>query len=200
MRSGGSRKILFGRECYSLRSVKLAPALLVAGLLAAPATAAEPAVRDLSIALNGIEVLASFRLADALGPELQKRIESGLPTGIVYEIELMRDRKRWWDETLSSTRLEVVAMYNAITREYLVNTKLQGRLIDSRTVREKAELEQAMTHFIAVPAFVLREPSKRERYLLRVRAELGTGDFLGFVPVMRATPWVESNKVRVREP
>lgn len=180
--------------------MKLVPALLVSGLLAAPAVAAEPAVRDLSIALNGVQVLASLRLADAFGPEIQARLESGLPTGIVYEIELMRDRKRWWDESLSSTRLEVVALYNAITREYLVNTKLRGRLIDSRTVRDKSALEQAMTRFIAVPVFVLRDPSKTERYLIRVRAELGTGDFLGFVPIMRATPWVESNKVRVREP
>jgi len=180
--------------------MKSFPALLLAGLLAAPAAADEPAVRELSIALDGVQVLASFRLAGGLTPELRERIESGLPTGFLFELELMRDRKRWWDEGLDSTLIEVVAMFNAVTREYLVNTKLAGKLIDSRTLRDPDELELAMTRFQAVAVFVLRSPSQRERYLVRARAELGTGNLLGFVPVMRATEWVESNKVRFREP
>jgi hypothetical protein len=180
--------------------MKALPALLVAGLLAVPALAAEPAVQDLSIALDGVQVLTSFRLADAMTPELRERIESGLPTGFVYEIELLRDRQRWWDESLDSTRLEVVAMFNAVTREYLVNTKLEGKLIDSRTLHDEDALERVMTRFVAVPVFVLHGPSRHERYLVRVRAELGTGNLLGFVPVMRSTSWIESNKVRVREP
>ena len=183
------------------------PALLVAGLVTAVpgfapegAAAAEPAVRELSIAANGPQILASFRLADAFTAELRERIESGLPTGFVFEIDLLRDRQRWWDESLDSTRIEVVAMFNAVTGEHLVNTKLDGKLIDSRTVRDPAELEEVMTRFAAVPVFVVRGASRRERYLLRVRAELGTGNALGFVPVMRSTPWAESNKVRIREP
>jgi hypothetical protein len=179
------------------------PALLLAGILAAAPTAApdapaEAAVRDLSVALDGVQVLASFRLADGFTADLRQRIESGLPTGFRFRIELLRDRKRWWDEGLGSTSIEVVAMFNAVTREYLVNTKLAGKLIDSRTLREAGELERAMTVFAAVPVFVLDEPSRRERYLVRVRAELGTGNVLGFVPVMRETPWRESNKLRVR--
>jgi hypothetical protein len=149
--------------------MKALPALVLAGLLAGPALAAEPAVQDLSIALDGVQVLASFRLADAMTPETRERIESGLPTGFVFEIELLRDRQRWWDESLDSTRLEVVAMFNAVTREYLVNTKLEGKLIDSRTLRDAGELERVMTRFAALPVFVLRDPSRRERYLVRVR-------------------------------
>jgi hypothetical protein len=91
-------------------------------------------------------------------------------------------------------------MFNAVTREYLVNTKHDGKLLDSKTVRDRAELEQTMTRIAAMPVFVLEQPSRRERYLVRARAELGTGNVLGFVPVMRATAWVDSNKVRVREP
>jgi hypothetical protein len=184
--------------------MKPLPALLVAGLLAAaaaaPALAQEPAVTDLSITLSGFQIFAAFRLEGGFGPEIRERIDSGLPTGIVFDLELARDRKRWWDEVIDSTRLEVVAMFNAVTREYLVNTKHEGKLIDSRTVRDPAELEAMMTRFQAVPVFVLDEPSRRERYLVRARAELGTGNVLGFVPVMRSTDWVESNKVRFREP
>ena len=194
--------------------MKARPAALCALLAAAgaiggapgapPARAADgdgsPAVRELAIALNGVQVLAGFRLANGFTPDLLKRIESGLPSGFVFELELLRDRKRWWDESLDSTTIEVVVMFNAVTREYLLNTKLAGKLLDSRTLHDPTELEHAMTRFAALPVFTLQGASRRERYLVRARAELGTGNVLGFVPVMRATPWVESNKVRVREP
>jgi hypothetical protein len=187
--------------------MKPSPAVLCALLAAAGAgapaaarAAERAAVRDLSIALNGVQVLASFRLVDGFSPDLHRRIESGLPTGFVFELELLRDRKRWSDEALDSTRLEVVVLFNAVTREYLLNTKLEGKLLDSRTLRDPAELELAMTRFAALPVFTIRGASRRERYLVRARAELGTGNVLGFVPVMRSTPWVESNKVRPRDP
>ena len=182
--------------------MRIGPALLLAGALAAPAAipaAAEPRISDLSIAVDGAQVLASFNLEDGFSPSVLERIESGLPTGFVYSLELARDRKRWWDAGLASARLEVVAMFNAVTREYLVNTKIEGRLVDSRTLRDAGDLERAMTRFVALPVFSLPlADGSRERYLVRARVELGTGHVLGFIPVLRTTGWVESNKVRLR--
>lgn len=170
--------------------------------LAAPAPAppaAAPQVRDLSIALEGGQVLVSFRLEGGLVPELVQRMESGLPTGFVYELDLARDRK-WIDDSVDSTRLEVVAMFNAVTREYLVNTKIEGHLIDSRTLRDRGDLERAMTRFTALPCFTLPPDAPRARYLVRARVELGTGQALGFIPFLRTSEWEESNKVRLRAP
>lgn len=176
--------------------MKLWAALLLVGLAAAGAR--EPAIRDLSIALDGVQVLVSFQLENGLSAELAERIESGLPSGFVYELELARDRKRWWDDGLASSRIEVVAMYNAVTHEFLVNTKQDGRLLESRTITDRAGLERAMTRFTALPAFTLEDPSPDERYLVRTRVELAPGEVLGFIPMRRTTSWVESNKVRVR--
>jgi hypothetical protein len=173
-------------------------ALLFAGLLAGGG--GEPSIQKLAIALNGRQILVSFELADGFGAELRERIESGLPTGFVYELQLMRDRAHWWDRYLDSSRIDVDAMYNAVTHEYLVNTKHDGKLIDSRTLRDEGELRRAMTQFTAVPAFVLQESSRRERYLVRVRVELGTSQILGFIPFQTTTTWVESNKVRGVDP
>ena len=183
--------------------MRIGPALLLAGALAAPAAtpaAAEPRISDLSIAVDGAQVLASFNLEDGFTPSVLERIESGLPTGFVYSLELARDRKHWWDAGLASARLEVVAMFNAVTREYLVNTKIEGRLVDSRTLRDAGDLERAMTRFVALPVFSLPLDASRERFLVRARVELGTGHVLGFIPVLRTTGWVESNKVRLRTP
>jgi len=184
--------------------MRLGPALLLAAVVAAPAAAplaaAEPRIEELTIVVDGSQVLASFHLADGFSQDLLDRIESGLPTGLTYELELLRDRKRWWDAGLDSARLEVVAMFNAVTREYLVNTKLAGKLIDSRTLRDAGDLEHAMTRFTALPIFALEPTTDRRRFLVRARVELGTDHILGFIPILRTTDWVESNKIRVRSP
>jgi hypothetical protein len=181
---------------------------LLVGLLAPmspvfPAPVASPAgpeIRELSIATGGGQVLVSFRLADGFTNELRERIESGLPTSLVYELELLRDRKRWWDRGVDSSRIETVAMYNAVTHEYLVNTKHDGRLIGSRTVRDLDELERAMTELAAFPAFTVEADDSRTRYLVRVRVGLGAGTFLGFIPYQRDSAWTDSNKVRLAPP
>jgi hypothetical protein len=183
--------------------MKWLSALGIAGALAAaaaPAVAAEPRIVDLRIVVDGVQVLASFRLEDGVSGSLLERIQSGLPTGLAYELELACDRKRWLDDELDEARLEVVAMFNAVTREYLVNTKLDGKLVDSRTLRDPGDLERAMTAFTALPVFTIRDTCARERFLVRARVELGTGQWLGFIPVLKRTDWVESNKIRVRNP
>lgn len=171
--------------------------LLFVLLLAAPE---EPTIEHLTIAASGGQVLVAFELNGGLTEETRERIASGLPTGFVYELELMRDRKHWWDRGLQSSRLEVVAMYNAVTGEYLLNTKHDGRLIGSRTLRDPAELERAMTRFPPFPAFTLEPSDEKVRYLVRVRVDLDPGSILGFIPFQRSSPWVESNKIRIRPP
>ena len=77
----------------------LALFLLVAP--AAPAATAGPRVGELSIVIAGGQVLVSFELEGGFTPELTQRMESGLPTGFVYELELSRARQ-WWDASVDS--------------------------------------------------------------------------------------------------
>ena len=74
-------------------------------------------------------------------------------------------------------------MYNAVTREYLVNTKQGGRLIESRTVRDEDELERAMTVFESFPAFTLEADRDSSRFLVRMRVDLGPGAVAGLHPL-----------------
>ncbi|MGE0640276.1 MAG: DUF4390 domain-containing protein [Thermoanaerobaculia bacterium] len=167
--------------------------LLLGIVLATPQV---PEIQGLSIMATGGQVLVSFRFEGGMTEEIRERIDSGLPTSFVYELELMKDRKHWWDRPLKSSRVEVVAMYNAVTHEYLLNTKHDGRLIGSQTVREVDELERAMTRFASFPAFAVEAGAEPGRYLVRARVELGLGAMLGFIPYQRDTPWRESNKIR----
>lgn len=157
----------------------------------------EASVSNLQVAVDGQRVLASVVLRNALDGALLARLESGLPTPIVYRFELLRDRKRWFDRGLGSTTLEAAAVYDAVTQETTVNYRLDGKLIDTRTVRDRRSLEQAMTRLEAVPVFTLEGAPRGQRLLVRARAELGTRMVLALIPARVATAWAESRKFRV---
>lgn len=186
-----------------MRAVALATAGILAvlstaagPLLAEAAAGANPRIADVRTALDGRRVLVSFRLADGFDAVLRERIQSGLPTGISYDVELLKDRKRWWDRALASSNLQVVAMWNAVTREYLVNFKLDGKLIESRQLRELAELEDALTRIEALPVFDVGAITADWRLLVAVRAELGSSTILSIIPTHLRTEWTESRKFR----
>jgi Domain of unknown function (DUF4390) len=175
-------------------------ALLVLFLLASQARA-EAKISEIKISLDGDRVLTSFILLDAFDRRLSERVDSGLPTSILYRFELARDRKRWWDQKLKTTTLEVVAMYDAVTRDYTVNYKLDDKLIESRTVHDRKALEEAMTAINQLPVFSLAGLSPEARLLVKVEAEMGSRTILSFIPVTINTDWKESSKFRVpREP
>ena len=166
-------------------------------VFAASATTDDPRIQGLRVSLEGDRVLASFALQDAFDRRLESRLESGLPTSILYRLELHRDRKRWYDRRLEANTLEVVAVYDAVARTYTVHYKLNDELIESRTVRERKEVQDAMTRLGPLPVFSLEQVRERGRILVKVRAELGSRTFLSFIPVTVATDWADSNKLRI---
>ena len=185
---------------------RLICALSLSSVLGADVLAAQPSregsarthkagIAALSVVRDGAALLVSFRLDRALDERTWERIESGLPTGFTYDIEVQRLRRRWFDKRVGATRLQVVAMYNALTREYLVNFKRDGELYASRVVTSTADLERAMTVFEKLPSIEI-EGDQSGRLVLRVRAELRSRTRLGLIPDRVHTAWVQTRPFR----
>ncbi len=174
--------------------------LIVCALATATAAHGEARLERLEAKREGRQVLVSFHLVDAFDQELRARVDSGLLTGIDYELQLSKDRKRWWDRPLQSASLQVVAMYNAVTRDYLVNVMLDGKLIESKQVHSWADLETALTRVEGMPVFSIEGVPEDWTLLVVGRAELGSRTILSIIPTHVTTPWVESNKLRPRRP
>ncbi len=172
------------------------PATLLIGFLFSGGNEDKAAVRDLQVSVQGRRIEISFQLENGLTDKLFERIQTGLPSGFTFDFVLFRDRKRWFDNKLESTSLQVVTMYNAVTREYLVNFKQDGRLIDSRIAHDRQELERVMTRFEGIHAFTLGDLNSKKRLLIRARADLGSKTLLGFIPTKVSTDWVRSRKFR----
>lgn len=188
------------------RAGRLICALSLSSVLGGDALAAQPpreasvrsagaAIAGLSAVREGTVLLVSFRLDRALDERTWEKIESGLPTGFTYDIQLRRIRRRWFDKAVVATRLQVVAMYNALTREYLVNFKRDGELYASRVVTSQEDLERALTTFEGLPSVELADEPPG-RMVLRVRAEVRTRTRLGLIPDRVHTAWAQTTPFR----
>src|SRR5258706_11256573 len=156
---------------------------------------ADAKISEIKVTLDGERVLATFALQNAFDHRFSERVDSGLPTSILYRIELDRDRKRWWDQKLQEGTFEVVAIYDAVARSYTVHFKLNDKLVESKTVRDRPALEEAMTVIDRLPVFEVENIPKQGRSLLKIQAETGSRTLPSLIPVSIKTNWEESPQV-----
>jgi len=174
-------------------------ATLLALAFFATSEGGDPALSDLHVSTDGQEIRVSLQLENAFTESMLERLDSGLPTELTYRFRLYRDRKRWWDRDLAKSTYQVIAMYNAVSREYLVNYKHDGKLTETRVVRDLVELERAMTVLDQVPIFTLGPLRPNAQVLVRARVELGSGTWLFIFPTTETTDWRRSRKLRPSE-
>ncbi len=160
----------------------------------------ERQIGDLEVGIDGSQTLISFKLEEAIDQEFLDRVDSGLPTGFIFKMEMIRIRKRWFDKRVRKNSLQVIAMYDALEQEYLVNYKLGGKLIESRMVDSRDDLRSAMTELEAVPAFTLEDVPAQWRLIVRTKAELGSKTILALIPAKVDTDWAESTEFHSPNP
>lgn len=178
----------------------LLPLLCLLLLLVPQALQADPRISNFRIEVDGQRVLVSLQLREAFDRRFVERVESGLPTPILYRFRLLGNRKNWFDERIETATLEAIAQHDAVARAYTVLFKLDGELIDSRTVRDLKGAEEAMTQIQRLPVFNLDARLAGRRLLVRAQAELGSRTLLSFIPATVNTDWEESAKFRVPRP
>ena len=168
-------------------------------LVATAARGEEARIRNLEAVEKSDRISVSFDLSGAFDtPEVRRAIESGLPTVLAYDLYLVRKRSNWFDDTLSRARLEVVATYNSVTREYLLNYRRDRRLVRSEIFTSLEALKTRMSRVEEQDLFSTggRKPGKLR---VRVRAELLRRYVWYIVPWDVATPW-ETVGVESAEP
>jgi len=158
-------------------------------LLPAVALAADPSIENLSAAAANGKVTVHFRLANGFErPETIQQLQSGIPTAFTYVVEIYRDRPNWFDEGIARSHIEIIASFNSVTREYLLNYRRDRMLVRSETFTDLATLEARMTTIDEPDLFDI---DTRRPYKLKVRAK---ADFmrdwlLYFIPREMSTHW-----------
>jgi hypothetical protein len=160
--------------------------------LAPAAFAAEPQIEHLSASTANGKVSVHFDLAHAFDrEETIQGLQSGVPTSFAYVVEIFRDRPNWFDEGISRSRIEVIATFNSVTREYLLNYRRDRHLVRSETFTDLAALERAMTTIDELELFDI-DGRKFYKLKVRVKADLERGWLLYVIPWDTTTRWREA--------
>jgi hypothetical protein len=172
-------------------------AVLLLTLISLPALA-DPRIENLAAtAAHSGAVSVRFSLGDAFGDEhTVQALQSGLPTSFTYVVEIYRDRPNWFDEGLGRSHIEVIASFNSVTREYLLNYRRDRKLVRSETFSDLETLKKRMT-IVDEPSLFDIGSRRPYKVKVRVKADFGRGFLLYVIPWRISTRWRE---VRVNAP
>src|SRR5205823_8232068 len=110
------------------------------------ALADDPKIATLSAHSLNRRVSVRFTMAHAFDrAQTVQGLQSGVPTTLTYVVEIYRDRPHWFDEGIARARIEVIATFNSLTREYLLNYRRDHKLVRSETFNDQASLQRVMT-------------------------------------------------------
>ena len=183
-----------GRVVLEFKAMNMSAALALSAFLFFGSSPDKPHLTELQIALEGRSLAVSVQLINGFTDQLLEEIQTGLASGFTYQFVLSRDQALWFEKKLDKSQLEVTSMYNAVTREYLINFKLDGKLIDSRIARNPEELEREMTQISNLKVFQLESTNPNRWLVVRARADIGSKTTMLIIPSRIRTDWVRSRK------
>ncbi len=169
-----------------MRSVVIS---ILINAIAASVLAADPTIDNLTATAANGKVSAHFTLLNAFDrAEIVQGLQSGVPTSFGYVVEVYRARPKWFDEGIDRSHIEVIATFNSVTREYLMNYRRDRKLVRSETFTDLEKLEKRMTTIDEPDLFDIGN-QRAYKLRLRVKADVMRGWALYFIPWNFSTRW-----------
>jgi hypothetical protein len=178
----------------ALRVLIHVAALTVVALAAAMAPALDEELRipQVETSLAGRDVRVSARLSPGLPPDTLKRLASGLPTTVSWELRLFVSRDKWWDGLRDERQYSVTATYRPVSGDFTVERRLDERLLETIVLPGREEAERALATLPGLPCFTMGPHLVDKPLVVRVRCLYGTEVTLGFIPTRAMTSWRRS--------
>ena len=119
-------------------------------------------------AVDGIYV-ADARIDFAFSEDNLEAMRNGVALTVVVDIEVWRERGRWWDEALAAHELRYRIETNVLTGRYRVRGLHDGSAHNHRSLDEVVE---TLGRLESVPVIARARLSDDARYAARIRARL----------------------------
>lgn len=177
------------------RRVLVHVAVLIAALLAAavaPAFDEGLRIPQVETSLNGRDVRVTAHLSPGLPSDALKRLASGLPTTVAWEMRLFVSRNKWWDGLRDERRYSITATYRPMSGDTTVERRLDGRLLETVVLPGREEAARVLSTLPGLGAFTMGPQLVGKPLVVRVRCLYGTELTLGFVPTRAMTDWRRS--------
>lgn len=174
---------------FSARALALALVLAAAAL---PAAAKGPRVEDLQATFEAGQVYVSFRLEGAFDrPDIQEAVASTNPLVFTFSVEVVKKRATWKDKTLGRRELQRRILYDTLTRQYTVETTLDGQAAGSVVVATYEDLAAAVGRVEHLQVCPVADMEPDSSYEARAKVKLMDDFTLWIIPWDLETPWHE---------
>jgi hypothetical protein len=151
-----------------------------------------PAVPGVSSWVTGRELHVEAKLSPGLPEAVGLRLASGLATTVSWRIRLFVFRNLWWDALKDERHYAVTATFRPDTSDYVVERRLDERLLDTQILPSKDEAASVLARVPGLPVFTLGDHLLGKKLVVRLRCRYGIGVALGVVPTSDETDWVRS--------
>ena len=163
-----------------ISKIKLLNAFILIGIFIFAPTpsvfAASPNIVNVGVAIKGKYVVINSRLIDGFTEKIIEAIESGVPIGFTFEIELRKENTAWVDSLVSKNTVRHKIRFDSLKKAYYFSAlgkNVRRNVITRKTSRYK-KLMLTLKDIPIAPVFRL-DPS--EKYYVRVKADLETDRF-----------------------
>ncbi len=177
-------------------------ALLVAGLVVAPATPAGAEIRisNLSVFLNDLDVTVQVVLLSAIPSSLHESLHSGIAAHVRFNVELWQYSRFWVERRIQTRLVERQITYNVLTKEYKV-ASLAGEQREPYFTKSLREAQRVLSDLRVSRLAPASSLDPQELYYVRVRADVSLGGVNSWVARVAGdaaeTPWVQSSLLTV---
>jgi hypothetical protein len=166
--------------------------------------AASPNIVNIGVGIKGKYVVMNSRLLDGFTEKIIEAIESGVPMGFTFEIELRKENTAWVDSLISKNTVRHKIRFDSLKKAYYFSES--GKNVRRKVITHKAsrykKLMLTLKDIPIAPVFRL-DPS--EKYYVRVKADLETDRFwfpfnyiFFFVPFSdRETSWAQTSSLSI---
>jgi hypothetical protein len=152
-----------------------------------------PHIPDVLVSFKGPDLQVETWLAPGLPKDVEQRLSSGLPTTVTWRVRLFEFHNFWlWDSLKDERRYEVTATFRPVSGDWLVERRLDDRLLAADLVPTREEAARLLTRVPKVPFFTMGPQITGKPLVVRVRCLYSRSVSLGVVPTTFETDWRRS--------
>ena len=140
------------------------------------AFADSPNIVNIGVATKGKYVVMNARLIDGFTEKITEAIESGVPMGFTFEIELRKENTAWVDSLVSSNTIRHKIQFDPLKKAYRFSEA--GKNVRRKVItRKMSRYQKLMLTLKDIPVAPLFRLNPDEKYYVRVKADLETDRF-----------------------
>ena len=190
-------------------------AILVAGLLTASSSLAEPEPQAASfepeprmmkpsavIDENHRIVSIKSKLLNWMNDDLSEFFESGLPLRLSFKAAIFEERDFWFDAQLASTMVKKQVSYDPVKKSYAVIALRGEKDVSREFVDQKEAMESLLSLDTEIPIHLFMEKYPKRTYYAGVycdviasEIDLPFGRLLWFIRTGYTTDWFYSERI-----